>query len=107
MGAAAGKAVEDLVSSGGTTRAEDRLTVSERVIVQFKHRRMSSSGISRGIWDAQVTCTNRRLLAAVDEIIFLKETHVFPMASVAGHRMDRVLCAAMPHLMEKLLSLRI
>jgi hypothetical protein len=103
----AGKAVEDLVSSGGTTQAEDRLTVAERVIVEFKYRRMSGSGTSRGIWDAQATCTNRSLLAAVNEIIFLKETHAFPMASIAGHRMDSVLRAAMTHLMKELLSLRI
>uniref|UniRef100_A0ACD5W2A8 Uncharacterized protein n=1 Tax=Avena sativa TaxID=4498 RepID=A0ACD5W2A8_AVESA len=68
---------------------------------------MSGSVTSVGIWDAQATCTNGSLLAAVDEIIFLKETHAFPMSSAAGRRMEGVLRAAMSRLMEELLSLRV
>jgi hypothetical protein len=107
MGAAVGKATEDLASSAGPTRAEDRLAVAERVLGEFERRRMSGGGTSVGIWDAQATCTNGALLAAVDEIIFLKETHAFPMASAAGRRMEAVLRAAMSRLMEELLSLRV
>ncbi|KAM3209266.1 hypothetical protein ACQJBY_063757 [Aegilops geniculata] len=109
MGAAAGKAVEDLASAaaGTTTRAEDRLAVAERVILEFERRRSSCDGSDVGIWDAQATCTNSGLLAAVDEIVFLKEMHELPMASAAGRRMDGALRAAMSCLMEEFLSLRV
>ncbi|XP_047095382.1 exocyst complex component EXO70B2-like [Lolium rigidum] len=107
MGAAAGKDVGDFTSSAGTTRAEDRLAVAEHVIVEFGRRRMSGDRNTLGIWDAQATCTNKSLLAAVDEIVFLKEMQAFPMATAAGRRMDGALRAAMSHLMEELLSLRV
>ncbi|VAI85037.1 unnamed protein product [Triticum turgidum subsp. durum] len=108
MGAAAGKAVEDQASAGGaTTRAEDRMAVAERVILELERRRSSGDGSDVGIWDAQATCTNSGLLAAVDEIVFLKEMHAFPTASAAGRRMDGALRAAMSCLMEEFLSLRV
>ncbi|KAM0917830.1 hypothetical protein ACQ4PT_009253 [Festuca glaucescens] len=107
MGAAAGKAVGDLASSAGTTRAEDRLAVAEHVIVEFGRRRMSGDGNNLGIWDAQATCANKSVLAAIDEIVFLKEMQAFPMATAAGRRMDGALRAAMSHLMEEPLSLRV
>ncbi|KAM3188973.1 hypothetical protein ACQJBY_067740 [Aegilops geniculata] len=106
MGAAAGKAVEGSASAG-TARAEDRLAVAERVVFDLDCRRSSYDGTNVGIWDAQATCTNKGLLAAIDEIVFLKETHAFPTASTAGRRMDGALRAAMSHLMEEVVKLRV
>ncbi|CAL4946068.1 unnamed protein product [Urochloa decumbens] len=98
MGAAVAKAKEDIAAAPGTL-AEARLAVAAHAVLHWDR--------SAGGWDAEATCDNRSLLSAVDEILDLKETHAFPMASPARRRMDGALGVAMSRLMDEFLLLRV
>lgn len=101
MGAAAAKAIEDIDDTPGM-QAEARLAVATHAVLHW-NRFTGADNDDAGIWDAEATS----LLSAVDEILGLKETQAFPMASPARRRMDSALGVAMSRLMDEFLSLRV
>ncbi|CAL4972587.1 unnamed protein product [Urochloa decumbens] len=103
MGAAVAKAL-DGIADAPATLAEARLAVAAHAVLQWDS---SPAADAVGVWDADAACANRSLLSAVDEILDLKETHAFPMASPARRRMDGALGVAMSRLMDELLLLRV
>ncbi|CAL4959903.1 unnamed protein product [Urochloa decumbens] len=103
MGAAVAKAL-DGIADAPATLAEARLAVAAHAVLQWDS---SPAADAVGVWDADAACANRSLLSAVDEILDLKETHAFPMASPARRRMDGALGVAMSRLMDEFLLLRV
>lgn len=106
MGAAAGKAAEDVAAASTMTRAEYRLAVAEQVILGWHCARSSGADLA-GVWDSDATCTNESLLSAVDEVLLLAEIHAFPMASAARRSMQDALDVAVSCLMEEFLRLKV
>ncbi|OEL33643.1 Exocyst complex component EXO70A1 [Dichanthelium oligosanthes] len=103
MGAAVAKALQGIADTPGTP-AEARLAVAAHAVLQWDR---SPDTDGAGIWDAEAMCGSRSLISAVDEILHLKETRAFPMASPACRRMDGALGVAMSRLMDEFLLLRV
>ncbi|CAO2167417.1 unnamed protein product [Urochloa humidicola] len=102
---AVAKALQGIADAWGPgTVAEARLAVAAHAVLHWDR---SPDADDAGVWDAEATCANRGLLTAVDEILHLKETHAFPMASPARRRMDAALGVAMSRLMDEFLLLRV
>jgi hypothetical protein len=89
-----------------TTHAEERLTVAEHVLLQWAR----SPGADTGVWDADVSYTNRGLLAVVDDVLLLAEEEPFPLhlaASPARRRLDSAVGAATSRMVEEFLHVRV
>ncbi|XP_062228962.1 exocyst complex component EXO70A1-like [Phragmites australis] len=103
MGATVGKAAEAFASAP-KTQAAVRLAVAERAILQWNR----SPGADSGIWDAEANCTNKGLLAAIDEVLLLAEDDPFPAAaSSARRRLDSAVGVATSRMVEEFLRVRV
>jgi len=106
MGAAVGKPAFGVAVSP-KTQAEARLALAEHALLQWTR----SPGADSGIWDADASCTNRGLLAAVDEVLLLAAEDPFPLpaptAASARRRLDSAVGAAASRMVEEFLRVRV
>ncbi|TVU36138.1 hypothetical protein EJB05_18054, partial [Eragrostis curvula] len=104
MGAAVGKASEDLAGTP-KTQAAARLACAEHALLQWNR----SPGADSGIWDADAKYTNRGLLSAVDEVIILAEEDPFPVAdsSADRRRLDSAVAVAVSRMVEEFMRVRV